>query len=131
MWCPLCRRFTPALRAFQKRFADTIDIVFVSSDSNAEDAWRHFQDGGQGESWLALDWADPLSAALKKRHRVWSGRETLEFGTGRRSGVPAVVVVDSAGDEVAFMAAEREGANALKSFSRDWRRWPIELADEL
>tara|TARA_B110001452_G_scaffold46895_1_gene35856 strand:+ start:239 stop:637 length:399 start_codon:yes stop_codon:yes gene_type:complete len=105
------------------------DIVFVSSDSSAEDATQHFEHG-QGE-WVALDWADPLSAKLKRQHRIWSGREVMQFGLNRRSGVPAVVVVDSAGGEVAFMAAERDGASALKSYRSDWRRWPVELADEL
>ena len=49
------------------------------------------------------------------------------FGAGRRSGVPAVVVVDAQGEEVAFLPAEREGASALARFSRGWRRWPEEL----
>ena len=106
-----------------------VDIVFVSSDSSAEDAALHFEHG-QGD-WVALDWADPLSAKLKRQHRIWSGREVMQFGLNRRSGVPAVVVVDSAGGEVAFMAAERDGASALKSYRSDWRRWPVELADEL
>ena len=128
-WCPLCRRFTPALRQFHSRYADSVDIVFVSSDSSAEEAQQHFEHG-QGD-WVALDWADPLSAKLKRQHRVWSGREVMQFGMNRRSGVPAVVVVDSAGGEVAFMAAERDGASALKSYRSDWRRWPVELADEL
>ena len=124
-WCPRCRGFTPALRAFYREYADTTDIVFVSSDLSAEAARSHFE-GSQG-GWLALDWADPLAAALKRRYRVWSGLEMAEFGTSRRSGVPAVVLVDARGEEVAFLPAEREGARALTRFSRDWRRWPEEL----
>ena len=78
-----------------------------------------------------LSSSDDAPAKLKRQHRIWSGREVMQFGLNRRSGVPAVVVVDSAGGEVAFMAAERDGASALKSYRSDWRRWPVELADEL
>jgi len=49
------------------------------------------------------------------------------FGARRRSGVPAIVVVDAQGEEVAFLPAEREGASTLARFSREWRRWPEEL----
>ena len=121
----LLRGFTPALREFYKEFVDTTDIVFVSSDLSAKAARAHF-DGAQGD-WFALDWDDPLAPALKRRYRVWSGMEMGTFGAGRRSGVPAVVVVDAQGEEVAFLPAEREGAKSLARFSRDWRRWPEEL----
>ena len=31
-WCPLCRRFTPALRAFREKWSGSVQIVFISSD---------------------------------------------------------------------------------------------------
>ena len=80
----------------------------------------------QGD-WFSLDWDDPLASTLKRRYRVWSGMEMGTFGARRRSGVPAIVVVDAHGDEVAFLPAEREGASTLARFSREWRRWPEEL----
>ena len=103
-----------------------MQIVFVSSDETKRDAQRHFA-GGQGD-WLSLGWDDPLAAELKRKHRVWSGRETSQFGYGRRSGVPCVVVIDRGGNEVAFLPGERFGAAAL----REWEpttvnKWPDEL----
>ena len=71
-----------------------MQIVFVSSDMTRKDALTHFASDEQGD-WLALAWEDGLSAKLKRRYGVWSMREAQELGmAGRRSGVPAVVVVD-------------------------------------
>ena len=122
-WCPLCRRFTPALRAFHARWNSSVQIVFISSDSSAEDAREHYahQMGG----WLALAWDDPVAAKLKRQHRVWSGREVGTFGYHRRSGVPAVVVVDPSGAEVAFLPGERWGAAACVADRVSSRRMPL------
>ena len=126
-WCPLCRRFTPALRAFRKTWNASVQIVFVSSDMSEVDAAEHYahQLGG----WLALAWDDPLAVALKRRHKVWSGREVGTFGYGRRSGVPAVVVIDRAGAELAFLPGERWGAAALHEWENPAdgeHAWPLE-----
>ena len=125
-WCPLCRRFTPALREFHEKYKEEVALVFVTSDVSAKDAEQHFS-GSQGD-WLALAWGDPLVSDLKRKHRVWSGREIGEFGPLRRSGVPCVVVISRQGDEVSFIAGERYGAAAL----REWEpagtaKWPDEL----
>ncbi len=46
--------------------------------------------------------------------------ESVKLGTERRSGVPALVVLDSInGDELSFLPTEREGAKALLS-------WPLD-----
>ena len=37
-WCPLCRRFTPALHSFHEQYRDTMQVVFVSSDMSQDDA---------------------------------------------------------------------------------------------
>jgi len=56
--------------------------------------------------------------------QVWSGREKDVFGQtieglrGRRSGVPALVVVQRDGDPLAFLNAEAEGARAPASRTR-------------
>jgi len=45
--------------------------------------------------------------------------ESVKLGTERRSGVPALVVLDSInGDELSFLPTEREGAKALLSWPR-------------
>ena len=49
-----------------------------------------------------------------------SGAESMKLGLGRRSGVPALVVLDAMeGKELAFLAAEAEGIKALSS-------WPLD-----
>ena len=74
---------------------------------------------GQGEP-------DAIAAQLKRRHKIWSGREISTFGFGRRSGVPAVVVIDPTGAELGFMPGEREGAAALREWEpHDYRAWPV------
>ena len=123
------RRFTPALRDFYRRFEHSpnpIEVVFVSSDSTAHDAGKHF--AGAHGSWLSLAWGDPLAAALKRRHRVWSGREVGTFGASRRAGVPSVVVINPQGEELAFLAGERYGAAALMEWEpAKTMEWPDEL----
>ena len=124
-WCPLCRRFTPALRSFHAQWRESVQIVFISSDLSEADAKKHYQ--RQAGSWLMLAWNDPVASALKRRHRVWSGRELSEFGARRRSGVPAVVVIDKTGAELSFLPGERFGAAALAEWDpseAEDRTWP-------
>lgn len=101
-WCPLCRRFTPALRAFYEAHAAELQIVFVSSDASPRAAARHFRDQG---NWLMLAKSDPLIPELKRRYGVWSMREDGEFNvpgapSRRRGGLPSVVVISPEGEEV-------------------------------
>ena len=60
--------------------------------------------------------AGTARADLKKQFRIWPGREVSEFGTDRRCGIPALVVLGSDRKELAFIDAESRGASALK----DW-----------
>lgn len=60
---------------------------------------------------------------MKIKWKIWAGAESGKLGTGRRSGVPALVVLDSKnGDEIAFLAAESKGAGALGG-------WPLDDAN--
>lgn len=123
-WCPLCRRFTPALQNFYQEHGESVEIVFISSDESEHEAELHYKHqlqmaakhDGRLAGWLALAHGDPLSETLKRKHRVWSGREVETFGYGRRSGVPCVIVIDRAGEEQTFIQGERFGAAAL----REW-----------
>ena len=57
---------------------------------------------------------------IKRRFGIWAGIECSRLGGGRRSGVPALVVLDNTdGDELAFLPAESQGAGALDS-------WPLD-----
>lgn len=63
--------------------------------------------------------------AMKKRHKIWAGAECMKLGMGRRSGVPALVVLDAkTGGEMAFLPAESQGTKALGS-------WPLDDAGGL
>lgn len=116
-WCPLCRRFTPALQSFHDRHADRVAIIFVSSDASEAKADAHYQRGRAMEHWYALGRADPLTASLKRMYGVWSMREMDAFRDAtRRSGVPCVVVIDRDGKELAFLQGERWGAAALNEW---------------
>jgi thiol-disulfide isomerase/thioredoxin len=110
-WCPMCTRFEPALLQFRETTSTPVEIIYVSSDRTATDHAKRVA----GLHMLSIPFG--TAAELKQRYRIWSGMESGTFGTGRRSGVPALVVLlDRDGDELAFLAAESKGAAAL----RDW-----------
>jgi nucleoredoxin len=110
-WCPMCTRFEPALLQFREKAAGTpLEIIYVSSDRSATDQAKRVA----ALHMLSIPFG--ATAELKKQYRIWSGSESGMFGTGRRSGVPALVVLDRDGQELAFLAAEAKGAAAL----RDW-----------
>ena len=61
--------------------------------------------------------------SVKKQYKIWSGAESMKLGFERRSGVPALVVLDGKnGQEMAFVAAEAEGVKALNA-------WPLDDED--
>eukprot|EP00438_Fugacium_kawagutii_P003178 Skav218023 [mRNA] locus=scaffold214:2289:6239:- [translate_table: standard] len=62
-----------------------------------------------GEKSAVLD-------ALKRKFRLWGGKEKPTFGEGRRGGIPALVVINEAGDEVKYLDAESKGAAALEEW---------------
>ena len=111
-WCPMCTRFEPSLAQFRKQHGD-ITCVMVSSDRAAADANQRAADLGM----LQVAYDGAFREALKRHFKVWSGSEAAQLGFGRRSGVPALVVLDEAGDELAFVDAERSGPASLK-------KWP-------
>ena len=105
-----------------------VEIIFISSDDSREEAEKHYrhQKGESSSGWLALAYDDPLTETLKRKHRVWSGREVETFGRGRRSGVPCVVVIDSEGNEQSFIQGERFGAAALHEWEPETAtRWRL------
>ena len=87
-WCPLCRRFTPALREFHRQDKDTSSIVFVSSDASREDATTHFANSLHSDGIFQVGWESDLAASLKRKHRVWSGREIGAYGPNRQVSEP-------------------------------------------
>ena len=111
----MCTSFEPALNAFRLAAIESgnpVELIMVSSDRSAADAQAR-------AAALAMNYVPfgPATNALKTSQRVWAGSEIMKFGMMRRSGVPALVVLDPAGEEMAFLEAERRGAAALK-------KWP-------
>eukprot|EP00933_Yihiella_yeosuensis_P042381 TRINITY_DN36947_c0_g1_i1.p1 TRINITY_DN36947_c0_g1~~TRINITY_DN36947_c0_g1_i1.p1 ORF type:complete len:218 (-),score=35.48 TRINITY_DN36947_c0_g1_i1:91-744(-) len=109
-WCPMCVSFTKKLIKFLER-AQKKHVIFVSSDFTAEEYMRHRKK--MPMNWLAVPFGSELQMALKKKFQIWGGRERA-FGDTRRSGIPALVVLDAqTGDELKFLDAELLGDQAL------------------
>jgi len=114
-WCPMCSNFTPLLNQYYRSSVRNIEIIFVSSDFSKQSALDHFyKDQG---SWYSLQYGDELIDELKRKFLIWSGRESPKFGTGRRAGVPSIVLINQSGEEVKFFNTERDGISALQEWS--------------
>jgi len=117
-WCPMCTSFEPSLLKFREAAASSgkdVEIIYVPSDRSEGDVAKRVAAMGM----LSVPIGEEADA-MKSRHKIWAGAECGKLGTGRRSGVPALVVLDSrSGDEMAFLAAESRGAGALGS-------WPLD-----
>eukprot|EP00967_Tisochrysis_lutea_P046675 scaffold56752_cov24-Tisochrysis_lutea.AAC.2 len=121
-WCPMCTNFEPSLQQFREAAAQSgkpVEIIYVGADRSKAD---------QGQRAMALNmlqvpFEGDARAELKRAFKVWPGAEVSQFGTGRRSGVPALVVLGGNSDkEIAFIAAESQGAKALGD-------WPLDAAE--
>lgn len=116
-WCPMCTSFEPSLIAFRQAAADSgkpVELIYVTSDRN-EDACRQ---RASSLEMMTVPFGDEADK-LKRQYNIWAGSESFQFGFGRRSGVPACVVLDRNGQELAFIAAESQGSKALGS-------WPLD-----
>ena len=117
----MCTRFEPSLLQFQQACSESkkpIEFIYIPSDRSAAD---HVQRSRQlGMITVSFEGKGFSSASsIKERYNIWSGSETSVFGTGRRSGVPALIVLDNNGKELTFLAAESEGISCLE-------KWPLD-----
>jgi thiol-disulfide isomerase/thioredoxin len=117
-WCPMCTSFEPSLLQFREASAQSgkpVELIYVPSDRSSSDQTKRAAALGM--------WSVPFGEEadnVKRKFKVWSGAESSKLGIGRRSGVPALIVLDKEkGRELAFVPAESEGANALGSWSLD------------
>mmetsp|Transcript_40137 Transcript_40137/g.78681 ORF Transcript_40137/g.78681 Transcript_40137/m.78681 type:complete len:285 (+) Transcript_40137:3-857(+) len=126
-WCPACREFLPYMKRFYEEQKGKIELVFVSSDDSKEDALASFNNHGD---WLMLDYDSPKRDEYKLQHGVWSGREAAKFGTsiaalkGRKSGVPAVMVLMLDGEVCRYLPAEQSGVECLLKWDVEEVLWP-------
>ncbi|KAL7539672.1 hypothetical protein ACHAXR_012182 [Thalassiosira sp. AJA248-18] len=122
-WCPMCTSFEPSLLQFRDAAVSSgkdVSIIYVPSDRSEADVVKRTTAMGM----LSVPIGEEADE-MKKRYKIWAGAESMKLGTGRRSGVPALVVLDAKnGDEMAFLPAESEGAKALGS-------WPLDNDDGL
>ncbi len=119
-WCPMCTSFEPSLLRFRASAASSgkdIEIIYVPSDRTEVDVVQRTQSLGMMS--VPIQGADEI----KKRWKIWAGVESVKLGTGRRSGIPALVVLDSkSGAELAFLPTESQGSQALNA-------WPLDNSD--
>ena len=117
-WCPMCTRFEPSLLQFRDAAQESdkpLEIIYVPSDRTEADATQRAAAMGMMSVPVGEE-AD----GVKRQYKIWSGAESMKLGFGRRSGVPALVVLDAKeGKELAFLAAEAEGVKVLSS-------WPLD-----
>lgn len=116
-WCPMCTSFEPSLLKFREASISSgknVEIIYVPSDRQAADVVKRTS----SMNMLSVPIGEEADA-MKTRFKIWAGAESGKLGTGRRSGVPALVVLDPKGDEMAFLAAESKGAKALGD-------WPLD-----
>ena len=91
-WCPMCTRFEPALIQFRDAANNAnkpIELIYVPSDRSATDAMRR----ASSLQMMSVPHGEEADAT-KKQYEIWSGAESMKLGFGRRSGVPALVVLD-------------------------------------
>ena len=119
-WCPMCTSFEPGLLQFREAAVQSgkdMEIIYVPSDRSDSDMVKRTTAMGMMSVPIGEE-AD----AMKTRFKIWAGAESAKLGTGRRSGVPALVVLDSEkGEELKFLAAESKGVKALSD-------WPLDDA---
>ena len=113
----MCTSFEPSLMQFRQAAKDSgkdLELIYVPSDRSAENVIQRAKALNMASVPFGED-ADKL----KKDFRIWAGSESVKLGSGRRSGVPALVVLDEKGDEMAFLPAESKGVAALNA-------WPLD-----
>jgi len=120
-WCPMCTAFEPSLLKFRDSSEESgkpVEIIYVPSDRSASEQAKRASSMGM--------WSVPFGEEadnMKLKYKVWSGAEAIKFGFGRRSGVPALVVLDKEnGEEMEFIPAESQGASALQFWPLDDER---------
>mmetsp|Transcript_30407 Transcript_30407/g.74496 ORF Transcript_30407/g.74496 Transcript_30407/m.74496 type:complete len:161 (-) Transcript_30407:275-757(-) len=120
-WCPPCRQFTPTLKDVYEETSDkhNFQVVFVSSDDSQE-AMKGYMNEAHGD-WLAVSYDSPLRNELKRKYGACAGKEQQEVKVEeRRSGIPALVVLQPDGAELCFDGTGELSASGPVAVKR-WR----------
>ena len=100
-WCPPCQAFVPALaramedaRVWEGELQKPPQVIFVSSDRDAGEHAEYVRK--RHTRWAHVPFGSEEATALKLRYGICAGEESIR-GMKRRSGIPALVVIDAAG----------------------------------
>lgn len=102
-WCPPCRAFTPQLVDFHNEMTkqgNPFEIVFVSSDRDKSSMYNYMEE--MDMPWVALPFGDDHKQALAQKFHV--------------SGIPKLVIIDSAGNLITENGRGDVGNNGEKAF---------------
>jgi nucleoredoxin len=83
-WCPPCRGFTPDLVKFRNKNAKEFEVVFVSSDKDAEAQKAYMKNYKM--KWPAVAWGSDEAKKLKSTFQI--------------TGIPALIILDSEGNVI-------------------------------
>jgi nucleoredoxin len=81
-WCGPCRAFTPNLVKYRDEHKDAFEVVFVSSDHDAEAQASYMKEAGM--KWPTLPLKGDVANALDAKYEV--------------KGIPTLVILKSNGD---------------------------------
>ena len=107
---------------------NTLEVIYVSSDNDAEQKARYMQKKHGG--WLSIPFADSAARDnLKKKYGCFAGKEAGSFpGVKRRAGIPSIVIISPTGDELVHMDCDppteinRKGDAILDEWMQ--HKWP-------
>ena len=119
----MCKNFEKSFLPFLQASKDSgkeIEVIYVPSDRSAEDASKR----AAAFNMLMAPFGGEANK-LKLDFKIWAGSESVEFGLGRRSGVPALVVLDKDGNELEFLPTEAQGVRALNAWPLDDERMGV------
>ena len=105
-WCPACSTFVPILHTLYddaKEKGQMLEVIYVSSDNDAAQKDRYMRE--KHGDWLSVPFGDTEARdTLKKKYGCFAGKEAPSYsGVMRRSGIPSIVIINQAGEELVHM----------------------------
>lgn len=80
-WCPPCRAFTPTLVDYRNKYAENLEVVFVSADRDDESMKKYIEEARM--PWLTVTRDGEIAKALSEKYEV--------------TGIPTLVILKSDG----------------------------------
>jgi len=119
-WCPDCVQFAPFIKDWYDAHRDHVEIVFVSSDKSEQEMHDHMKE--RMGPWLNVKYNHPLREEIKKKYGVFAGKEQEKWpDTGRKAGIPGVVLIDMETGKVMQKAANaQEYVEKMSANFEDW-----------